>query len=104
MPKEYIMKQSEFFAAVENRLADEERERRSHADVERAIRATFDVIKEAMVNGDDVHIGGFGVFCTRNTKERQGRNPSTGEPITIPASRVVRLSVSDGFKKEVASK
>ena len=98
------MKQSEFFAAVENRLADEERERRSHADVERAIRATFDVIKEAMVNGDDVHIGGFGVFCTRNTKERQGRNPFTGEPITIPASRVVRLSVSDGFKKEVASK
>lgn len=104
MPKGYIMKQSEFFAAVENRLADEERERRSHADVERAIRATFDVIKEAMVNGDDVHIGGFGVFCTRNTKERQGRNPSTGEPITIPASRVVRLSVSDGFKKEVAAK
>lgn len=98
------MKQSEFFAAVENRLADEERERRSHADVERAIRATFDVIKEAMVNGGDVHIGGFGVFCTRNTKERQGRNPSTGEPITIPASRVVRLSVSDGFKKEVAAK
>lgn len=98
------MKQSEFFAAVENRLADEERERRSHADVERAIRATFDVIKEAMVNGDEVRVSGFGTFCTRNTKERQGRNPSTGEAITIPASRVVRLSVSDGFKKEVASK
>lgn len=98
------MKQSEFFAAVENRLADEERERRSHADVERAIRATFDVIKEAMVNGDEVRVSGFGTFCTRNTKERQGRNPATGEAITIPASRVVRLSVSDGFKKEVASK
>lgn len=98
------MKQSEFFTAVENRLADEERERRSHADVERAIRATFDVIKEAMVNGDEVRVSGFGTFCTRNTKERQGRNPATGEAITIPASRVVRLSVSDGFKKEVASK
>lgn len=98
------MKQSEFFAAVENRLAGEERERRSHADVERAIRATFDVIKEAMVNGDEVRVSGFGTFCTRNTKERQGRNPATGEAITIPASRVVRLSVSDGFKKEVAAK
>lgn len=98
------MKQSEFFASVEERLAGEERERRSHADVERAIRATFDVIKEALINGDEVRVSGFGVFCTRNVKERQGRNPSTGEPITIPASRVVRLSVSDGFKKEVAAK
>lgn len=98
------MKQSEFFTSVEERLAGEERERRSHADVERAIRATFDVIKEALINGDEVRVSGFGVFCTRNTKERQGRNPSTGEAITIPASRVVRLSVSDGFKKEVAAK
>lgn len=98
------MKQSEFFASVEERLADEERERRSHADVERAIRATFDVIKEALINGDEVRVSGFGTFCTRNTKERQGRNPATGEAITIPASRVVRLSVSDGFKKEVAAK
>lgn len=98
------MKQSEFFASVEERLAGEERERRSHADVERAIRATFDVIKEALIKGDEVRVSGFGTFCTRNTKERQGRNPATGEAITIPASRVVRLSVSDGFKKEVAAK
>jgi len=39
-------------------------------------------------------VHGFGVFKTHMTKERIGRNPKTGEPVTIPAKRAVKFSAS----------
>ena len=48
--------------------------------------------------GRDVSIAGFGKFETRRRKARQGRNPATGETITISASKSVRFKVSKNLK------
>ena len=45
----------------------------------------FDLMKETLGRGENIKISGFGNFVMRDKKERQGRNPQTGEPITISA-------------------
>jgi len=57
-------------------------------DVETAVNAVLDSISEALADGEKVQLIGFGTFETRTRKERSGRNPQTGEVITIPASSV----------------
>ncbi|MCY0876217.1 MAG: HU family DNA-binding protein [Firmicutes bacterium] len=57
-------------------------------DVETAVNAVLDSISEALAEGEKVQLIGFGTFETRTRKERSGRNPQTGEVITIPASSV----------------
>jgi len=57
-------------------------------DVETAVNAVLDSISEALAEGEKVQLIGFGTFETRSRKERSGRNPQTGEVITIPASSV----------------
>ena len=53
-----------------------------------AVEATLSVIQDALARGEKVTLVGFGTFDVRDRKERQGVNPSTGERITIPATRV----------------
>jgi DNA-binding protein HU-beta len=55
-------------------------------DTEAFLGAFTDVVTNALVNGDDVNLTGFGKFETRERAERTGRNPSTGASITIPKS------------------
>lgn len=57
-------------------------------------------ITEALSSNERVDVRGFGSFVVKDKKERQGRNPRTGETITIPAKRDV------GFKpgKELSEK
>ncbi|MYB14760.1 MAG: HU family DNA-binding protein [Rhodospirillaceae bacterium] len=50
------------------------------------VDAVFDVIAEALANGDDARVSGFGVFGTRARPARTGRNPRTGERVAIAAS------------------
>ena len=61
-------------------------------DAEKAVSATLDVITEALKNGEKVSLVGFGTFEVRERKERQGRNPQTREPMTIPASKLPAFS------------
>lgn len=51
--------------------------------------------------GRKVQITGFGTFETRRRKERQGRNPATGETITIPAATVPAFKAGKGLKERV---
>ena len=53
---------------------------------EKAVAATFEAIKEALVNGDKVQVLGFGTFENRTRAARKGRNPRTGEEIEIKSS------------------
>lgn len=62
---------------------------RNHA--ERILDAVLEGIREGLVETDEVKIAGFGTFSLRERAERQGRNPQTGEPMTIPARRVVHF-------------
>ena len=57
---------------------------------------------EAVANGDKVTLVGFGSFERRERSEREGRNPKTNEPMTIPAIRVPGFSAGKAFKEKVA--
>ena len=54
----------------------------------KAVSAAFDEIINAVGKGDTVTIPGFGTFRCRLREERTGRNPQTGEEITLPACKV----------------
>ena len=54
---------------------------------DRAVSAVFAAIGDALARDETVAIAGFGTFSTRSRPARQGRNPQTGESITIAASR-----------------
>ena len=58
----------------------------SKADADSAVSAVFSVITDSLAAGDTVAIAGFGSFSTKSRTARQGRNPRTGETITIAAS------------------
>ena len=49
----------------------------------------------------DFTVTGFGTFKTRQTKERKGRNPQTGQPITIAARKSVSFRAGKGLKERV---
>ncbi len=68
------------------------------ADAARAVDAVFDSITEALKNGDDVRLVGFGTFSAAERKARDGRNPRTGETIKIPASVQPKFSAGKGLK------
>ncbi|MGJ3252518.1 MAG: HU family DNA-binding protein [Elainellaceae cyanobacterium] len=68
------------------------------------LSATLEAIMDAVSNGDKVTLVGFGTFEARKRQAREGRNPSTGEPIHIPETTVPAFSAGKMFKEKVASK
>ncbi len=58
-------------------------------------------IKDTLVKNEDVKISGFGKFTPHEKKSRKGRNPKTGETITISDRRVIKFKVSDCLKAEL---
>ncbi|WP_343654370.1 HU family DNA-binding protein [Paraburkholderia caribensis] len=68
------------------------------ASVGEAIDAILDVVTTTVTRGDTVQLIGFGSFSTGARAERAGRNPSTGETITIPAARTVKFIAGKSFK------
>lgn len=65
------------------------------------LSATLEVIQNAVVSGDKVTLVGFGVFEAKDFLARDGRNPSTGEAIVIPATRKPKFSAGKNFKELV---
>lgn len=70
----------------------------SEAEAKAAIIAVFDQIAGAAAKGEEVSIPGFGKFAVKDRSERQGRNPATGEAITIAASKKVSFTAAKGLK------
>ena len=70
-------------------------------DSEKAVAAVFDTIKQALIEGDKVQVIGFGTFENRTRSARTGRNPRTGEPIDIPASKLPSFKAGKGLKEAV---
>ncbi|MCW5319116.1 DNA-binding protein [Nostoc sp. KVJ3] len=66
------------------------------------ISAFLSVVTEAVANGEKVTLIGFGSFERRERSEREGRNPKTNEPMTIPATKVPAFSAGKLFKEKVA--
>ena len=65
------------------------------------VEAVFDSIKETLERGEKIKISGFGNFTVREKKARPGRNPQTGEEITISARRVLTFKPSQVLKNAV---
>lgn len=61
----------------------------------------FEKIREALENGQQVKLSGFGNFTLRQKNSRPGRNPKTGEEIPISARRVVTFRASHKLKERV---
>ena len=57
-------------------------------DVERIVATIFDEITDALANGDRVELRGFGAFSVKRRDARVGRNPRTGEPVSVEAKAV----------------
>ena len=73
----------------------------SEAQAKAAIAAVFDQIAGAAAKGEEVSIAGFGKFAVKDRPERQGRNPSTGEAMTIAASKRVSFTPAKGLKDKL---
>ncbi len=71
------------------------------ADSARALEATLDAITSALRSGAKVTITGFGTFEVRNRQARMGRNPQSGAPLHIPASKVPHFKAGKGLKDSV---
>lgn len=59
----------------------------------------FELMKETLGRGENIKISGFGNFVMRDKNERQGRNPQTGDPITISSRRVLTFKPSQLLKQ-----
>tara|TARA_B100001059_G_C17812525_1_gene573142 strand:+ start:1922 stop:2242 length:321 start_codon:yes stop_codon:yes gene_type:complete len=57
-------------------------------DVERIVNTVFDEITNAMANGDRVELRGFGAFSVKKRDARVGRNPRTGESVSVSEKHV----------------
>ena len=65
------------------------------------LTATLETIVETVVAGDKVTLVGFGIFEPRDRAAREGRNPSNGEKLSIPATRVPAFAPGKQFKDAV---
>ncbi|MAQ06665.1 MAG: DNA-binding protein HU [SAR116 cluster bacterium] len=73
----------------------------SKADAGRAVDGVIGAITGALKSGGDVRIVGFGTFSVANRKATTGRNPRTGEPIQIKASKMPKFKPGTPLKEAV---
>ena len=75
----------------------------SKSEAEKAVNAFITVVQTAVSADDKVTLPGFGAWSRTQRAARTGRNPRTGEPVQIAASKAVKFSVGADFKKKVNS-
>lgn len=71
----------------------------SKAAAGKALDATTAAITEALAGGDSVALIGFGTFSVKERAARSGRNPQTGETITIAAAKIPSFKVGSQLKQ-----
>ena len=70
-------------------------------DIKLVVETVFETIADALVAGENVSIPGFGTFEVADRAARKGRNPKTGEEITIEASKSPKFKASKALKDVV---
>ena len=89
------MNKTELIAAVA------EKAEISKKDAEKAVKAFTDVVSEELVNGGKIQLVGFGTFEVSERPTREGRNPRTGETMTIAATKTPKFKVGKALKDMV---
>lgn len=74
----------------------------SKKDADAAVAAVIDAVTEALQKDEKIQLVGFGTFEVRARAEKQGRNPRTGEAMTVPASKVPAFKAGKALKDAVA--
>ena len=72
-------------------------------EAKQLVELFFAEISEALIQGEQVKLSGFGNFELRDKRQRPGRNPKTGEEIPITARRVVTFRAGQKFRHRVES-
>ena len=70
----------------------------SKKDSAELVELVFDIIKGTLESGDKIKIAGFGNFVVKGKADRRGRNPQTGEEITITARKILTFKPSQVLK------
>ncbi|MYL99268.1 HU family DNA-binding protein [Novosphingobium sp. FGD1] len=70
-------------------------------DARKLVDAVFEAIGNAAAKGEEVSLNGFGKFKVKDSPEREGRNPATGEAMTIKASKKLTFSPAKGIKDKL---
>ena len=89
------MKKNELIAEVA------EKSGLAKGEATKAVESTFEAITAALKAGDDVRITGFGTFVVTDRAASTGRDPRTGNEISIPAAKVPKFRAGKPLKEEV---
>ena len=89
------MNKTELIAAVA------EKAEISKKDAEKAVKAFTDAVAEELAKGGKVQLAGFGNFEVSERPAREGRNPRTGETMTIAASKTPKFKPGKALKDEI---
>jgi DNA-binding protein HU-beta len=81
------------------RIADESGINKATA--ERALNSFVNAVTDALAKGEKITLVGFGTFSLVERAQREGRNPRTGEAITIQASKVVKFKAGSKLKDSI---
>jgi integration host factor subunit beta len=73
-------------------------------DVEKIVNAILDEISGAMERGDRVELRGFGAFSVKDRDPRNGRNPRTGEPVSVDGKKVPFFKTGKDLRKRLNEK
>lgn len=74
------------------------------SEAAQTFQSLLEIMKQSLESGEDVLISGFGKFCVKEKKERRGRNPQTGNDLTLGARRVVTFRCSRKLREELNTK
>ena len=97
------MNKGELVHAVTEKAKEQLGENITKKEVDAVLSAAIYCIMESVSEGEKVTLVGFGSFEARARKEREGRNPKTGEKMVIPATKVPAFSAGKMFKDKVAN-
>jgi DNA-binding protein HU-beta len=90
------MRKSDLVKAVSQQVKQPE------TQVSAVVNATFNAIQSALASGDEVALTGFGTFRISERGSREGRNPQTGERITIPSRKSPSFKPGTQLKRAVS--
>lgn len=89
------MNKTELIAAIA------EKAELSKKDAEKALKAFTEAVAEELVKGEKVQLVGFGTFEVSERAAREGRNPKSGEPMKIEASKTPKFKAGKALKDMV---
>lgn len=73
----------------------------SKKDSAEMMESVFDIIKSTLESGESIKVSGFGSFVVNQKEARRGRNPQTGEAITIEARKVLTFKPSTILRQSI---